>query len=80
MDQNSNHITIEMKFRLQMICGARHNICYGKRWIMWSVLILRLIPVLWHAIAPHNSSKAVEPTEQVVVHGKSPILPSGSGY
>lgn len=71
MDQNSNYITIEMNLRLQMICRASHTAVYGKRWIMWTVLIIKLIPALWHAIAPHNESKVIKPNEQIVIHDKS---------
>jgi hypothetical protein len=81
MDQNSNYITVEMTFRLQMLCRAPHTICYGKRWIMWTVFILRLIPALWHAIAPHNNgSDAVKPREQSVSHYEAPALSGGSGH
>lgn len=76
MDQNSNYITIEMNLRLQMICRAPHTICYGKRWIMWTVLIVKLIPALWQAIAPHNPPKVIEQSGQTVIHDKSPV-PSG---
>ena len=66
MDQNSNYITIEMTFRLQMVCGARHNICYVRRWIMWTMFIIKLIPALWHTIAPHNTSNVIKPSEQKI--------------
>jgi len=81
MDQNSNYITIEMSCRIQMLCGARHNICYGKRWIMWTVLILKLIPALWHAIAPHNASTAaVKPTDHSAVHSESSASSAGAAH
>lgn len=81
MDQNSNYITIEMNLRIQMLCGARHNICYGKRWIMWSALILRLIPAIWHAVAPHNkASDVIKPREQTVIHCEAPAMSAGSGH
>lgn len=62
MDQNSNYITIEMTFRLQMVCGARHNICYVKRWIMWTVLLVKLISSLYSHFTPHNPDPALPPT------------------
>lgn len=81
MDQNqNNYITLEMNLKLQMVCGARHNICYGKRWIMWTVLIIKLIPALWNAIAPHNTSDAIQPSEQTVIHRESSVLPGGSDH
>ncbi len=80
MDQNSNYITIEMNLRIQMLCRAPHTICYGKRWIMWTVLILRLIPALWNAIAPHNPSNAIKPSEQAITHRESSVLSSGSDH
>ena len=54
MDQNSNYITIEMNLRIQMLCRAPHNICYVKRWIMWSVLIVKLILSIYGHSAAHN--------------------------
>lgn len=81
MEQNqNNYITLEMNLKLQMVCGARHNILYGKRWIMWTVLILRLIPTLWHAIAPHNPSNVIKPSEQAVTHREASVLSSGSDH
>ena len=63
MDQNSNYITIEMSFRLQMLCGARHNICYVRRWIMWTVLVIKLISSLYGHFTPHKSDPALPPAD-----------------
>ncbi len=63
MDQNSNYITIEMNLRLSMVCGARHNICYVKRWIMWIVLAIKLISSLYGHIATHKSDPALPPSD-----------------
>jgi hypothetical protein len=78
MDQNSNYITVEMTFRLQMLCRAPHTICYGKRWIMWTVFILRLIPALWHAIAPHNNGSGVSKPRPLPTSSSSQQQPSAS--
>ena len=59
MDQNTNYITLEFSARLQMVCGARHNICYGKRWIMWSVLIIKLIVMAYTHSTQHNEPIAL---------------------
>ena len=61
MDQNSNYITIEMNFRLQMLCRAPHNICYVRRWIMWSVLAIKVITALYGQFTPHKSDPALPP-------------------
>ena len=73
MDQNSNYITIEMNLRLQMVCGARHNICYVKRWIMWIVLAIKLISSLYGHIATHNPEPALPATS---ISGYSRSTPS----
>ena len=61
MDQNSNYITIEMNLRLQMLCRAPHTICYGKRWIMWTVLVIKMISSLYGNFTPHNPDPALPP-------------------
>ncbi|MBN8538462.1 MAG: hypothetical protein J0M15_15525, partial [Deltaproteobacteria bacterium] len=64
MEQNqNNYITLEMNLKLQMVCGARHNICYGKRWIMWTVLLVKVIPSLYGHIATHKSDTALPPSD-----------------
>lgn len=63
MDQNSNYITIEMNLRLQMLCRAPHTICYGKRWIMWTVLLVKVISSLYGHIATHKSAPALPPSD-----------------
>ena len=63
MDQNSNYITIEMNLRLQMVSGARHNICYVRRWIMWTVLVVKVISSLYGHIATHKSDPALPPPD-----------------
>jgi hypothetical protein len=59
MDQNSNYITIEMNIRLQMICRAPHTIDYVKRWIMWTVLAVKLISSLYSHFTAHNHDPAL---------------------
>lgn len=63
MDQNSNYITIEMNLRVQMLCRAPHTICYGKRWIMWTVLVIKLISSLYSHFTPHNPDPALPPSD-----------------
>ena len=72
MDQNSNYITVEMTFRLQMVCGARHNICYVRRWIMWTVLLVKVIASLYGHFTPHNQA-APSPA---IPAGYSPVAPN----
>ena len=64
MDQNSNYITLELNLRLQMLCRAPHTICYGKRWIMWTVLLVKLISSLYGQIATHKSEPALPPSDR----------------
>lgn len=64
MEQNqNNYITLEINLKLQMVCGARHNICYGKRWIMWTVLLVKVISSLYGHIATHKSDPALPPSD-----------------
>ncbi|MGE3681035.1 MAG: hypothetical protein AB7G93_04855 [Bdellovibrionales bacterium] len=73
MDQNSNYITIEMNLRLQMICRASHTICYGKRWIMWTVLLVKVISSIYGQLATHKSDQAVPPSAPA---SYSPVTPN----
>lgn len=64
MEQNqNNYITLEMNLKLQMLCRAPHTICYGKRWIMWIVLAIKLISSLYGHIATHKSDPALPPSD-----------------
>ncbi len=64
MEQNqNNYITFEMNLKFQMVCGARHNICYVRRWIMWTVLLIKVISSLYGHIATHNAAPALPPSE-----------------
>lgn len=62
MEQDPNYITLEVNLKLQMVCGARHNICYGKRWIMWTVLLIKMISSFYGNFTPHNPDPALPPT------------------
>ncbi|MBN8537407.1 MAG: hypothetical protein J0M15_10170, partial [Deltaproteobacteria bacterium] len=63
MEQNqNNYITLEMNFKFQMLCRAPHTICYGKRWVMWTVLLVKLISSLCGHFTPHNPDPALPPT------------------
>lgn len=64
MEQNqNNYITLEMNLKLQMLCRAPHTICYGKRWIMWTVLLVKVISSLYGHIASHKSDPALPPSD-----------------
>lgn len=73
MDQNSNYITIEMNLRLQMVCDARHIRRYGKRWIMWTVLAIKVITSLYSEIAAHKKQAELPPAPPA---SYSPVTPN----
>ncbi len=61
MDQNSNYITIEMTLRLQMLCRVPHIIFSMNRWIVWAVIVIKLISSLCGQITTHKSEPALPP-------------------
>ena len=73
MEQNqNNYITLEVSLKLQMLCRAPHTICYGKRWIMWTVLLVKVIASLYGQFTPHNQA-APSPA---IPAGYSPVAPN----
>ncbi len=71
--QDQNHLNFEVAIRFQMVCDARHIICYGKRWIMWTVLAIKVITSLYSEIAAHKKQAELPPAPPA---SYSPVTPN----